>query len=267
MEVSKALFISQEINPYLSPSTMSMLCRNVPAGMQEHGMEVRTFMPKYGCINERRNGLHEVIRLSGLNIVIDDTDHPLIIKVATLQPSRLQVYFIDNDDFFHHHASTSLEIDTHKEDNDERMMFFATGVVETVRKLRWIPGIIHCSGWITALCPVLIKCKYNDDPAFKNSKIIYSLFGNPFEGSLDSRMPEKLGMCGIEEKQITALLQGDIDFMAINKMAIDHADAIVQATEDVDAALIEYAKATGKPFLSYPGIDNVNAYADFYAQL
>lgn len=264
MEKPKALFISQEIHPYLSPSVMSTLCRTLPQGIQEKGMEVRTFMPKYGCINERRNQLHEVIRLSGMNLIIDDTDHPLIIKVATLQPSRMQVYFIDNDDYFHHHASTDLEIVTYPDDNDERAIFFARGVVETVRKLRWYPSIIHCSGWITALNPVYIKSIFHDDPAFKNAKVIYSLFGDSFSGKLDARMPEKLMADGVPQENIKAITGGDIDFLAVSRMAIDNADAIVQATDDVDPALLEYARSSGKPFLPFPGLENAAAYDEFY---
>ncbi len=270
MNFNKALYISQEISPYLNPSVMSTLCRAVPQGLQERGVEVRTFMPKYGCINERRNQLHEVIRLSGMNIIIDDTDHPLIIKVATLQPSRMQVYFIDNDDYFHHSSSAvnpELEIDKDPAENDERIIFFARGVVETVRKLRWFPGIIHCSGWVTALNPLYIKAKYADDPAFKNAKIIFSLFGKGFEGTLDSRFAEKIGMDGIDASCIESILGSDVDHIALNKLAIDHSDAIIAATDDVPTELIEYAKAAGKPFLPFPGLDNAPAYADFYNSL
>lgn len=268
MEVNKALFISQEINPYLPSNVMSTLNRVVPQGLQEKGIEVRTFMPKFGCINERRNQLHEVIRLSGMNIIIDDTDHPLIIKVATLQPTRMQVYFIDNDDYFPHHSASVQDTLSQTADNDERVIFFALGVIETVRKLRWYPSIIQCSGWVTALNPLYIKHKYQDDPAFKNAKVVYSLFGDKFDGCLDARMTEKLIMDKIPESAITALTNGDIDAYALNCLAIDNADAVVQATEDVDPRLIEYAKASGKPFLPFPGLDdNAQAYYDFYKSL
>lgn len=267
MEVNKALYISQEINPYVESTTMSDLCRTVPQGMQERGIEVRTFMPKYGCINERRNQLHEVIRLSGMNIDIDDTDHPLLIKVATLQPTRMQVYFIDNDDFFPAHSNSPQQTLSLIDDNDERTIFFALGVVETVRKLRWYPAIIQCSGWVTALNPLYIKVKYPDDPAFKNAKLVYSLFGDAFEGNLDPRMVEKLVMDGFTNEQVSALCKGDIDAYALNCLAIDYSDAIVQATDDVDPRLIEYAKASGKPFLPYPGLDNAEAYHQFYLSL
>ena len=165
------------------------VCQKLPHKVQEHGIEVRTFMPKYGCINERRNQLHEVIRLSGMNLVIDDTDHPLIIKVATLQASRMQVYFIDNEDFFQHHAVSDLEIKVTPEDNDERMMFFVRGVMETVKKLRWEPFVVHCSGWVTALAPMYMKKLYADDPTIGPAKIVYSIFDDSFEGTLDPRWP------------------------------------------------------------------------------
>ena len=267
MELDKALYISQEINPYLSPSTLAVMTRKIATGMQERGVEVRTFMPKYGCINERRNQLHEVIRLSGLNISIDDTDHPLIIKVATLQPTRLQVYFIDNDDYFHTHASSDLETATHPEDNDERSIFFSLGVVETVKKLRWFPSVIHCAGWITALCPMLIKTKYAEDPAFDKAKIAFSLLNDKFDGELDSRLAEKLAMIGIPAEAIKTLTDGKPDYVTLNKLAIDHCDAIVQSTAEVDPEVLAYAKASGKPMLDFPGEDNAAAYADFYASL
>ena len=164
MDVNKVLYISQEIAPYLPETPMALLGRDLPQGILETGAEVRTFMPKYGSINERRNQLHEVIRLSGMNLIIDDTDHPLIIKVATLQPSRMQVYFIYNDDYFAHNLTKELETVSSPADNDERSIFFVRGVIETVRKLRWDPNIIHCNGWITALAPLYIRQNYNDDP-------------------------------------------------------------------------------------------------------
>lgn len=264
MSLKKVLYISQEITPYLKPSVMSALGQAVPQCMIEKGLEVRTFMPRYACINERRNQLHEVIRLSGLNIAIDDNDHPLIIKVATLQPSRMQVYFIDNDDYFLRQRAEDLEINTLPEENDERCIFFVRGVIETVRKLRWESGIIHCSGWISALAPLYIRQNFADDPSFAGAKIVYSLFGGGFSGSLNPRFREKLKLDGFSDDAIDALGSEPVDFISLNKLAIDHADAIIQATDDVDPKLIEYAKATGKPFMPYPGPDN---YADAYYNL
>jgi starch synthase len=203
-----------------------------------------------------------------MNIVIDDTDHPLIIKVATLLPTRMQVYFIDNDDYFERHGSEGLETQTHFEENDERTMFFVRGTVETVKKLRWEPSIVHCTGWIAALAPLYLKRIYRDDPSFRGSKIVYSLFNDSFEGNFDPRMVEKLILDGFEEADLKALLDGPVDYKKLNKIAIDYADAIVQSVADADPELVEYARNSGKPFMEYPGDDlNVDAYLDFYSTL
>lgn len=268
MGKKKILYISQEITPYLKPSELGKLCQNLPHKVQEHGIEVRTFMPKYGCINERRNQLHEVIRLSGMNLVIDDTDHPLIIKVATLQSSRMQVYFIDNDDYFQHHAVTDLEIRETPDDNDERMMFFVRGVMETVKKLRWEPVVVHCSGWVTALAPIYMKKLYADDPTIGPAKIVYSLFDDKFDGTLDARFVEKLKQEGFSDEELAPLGDSPVDIIALNKLAIKYADGIIQASGNIPAELIEYAKSLGKPFLPYEGEEiNAKAVVDFYESL
>ena len=254
MQINKALFLSQEITPYLPETTMSVLGRNVPQSLQEKGIEVRTFMPKYGKINERRNQLHEVIRLSGLNIVIDDTDHPLIIKVATLLPSRMQVYFIDNDDYFMHRQSAAgLEIYTSPDDNDERIMFFARGVIETVKKLRWVPSMVHCSGWATALAPLYIRRMYADDPTLRDSKIIYSMFADSVPAPLSANIIAKMKMDGFTDEDIEILGQSAaIDDVALGKLAIKYSDAIIQSVPDVNPELLEYARQSGKPLLEFP---------------
>ena len=271
MDVKKVLYISQEIDPYLPSTPMGVFGRELTQGLQEKGAEVRTFMPKFGAINERRNQLHEVIRLSGLNISIDDTDHPLIIKVATLQPTRLQVYFIDNDDYFFHHVSGQpLEVDSDAANNDERSIFFVRGVVETVKKLRWDPEIVHCTGWITAMVPFYLKDFYGDDPTFRTSKVVYSLYNQPFEGELDGRLVEKLTQQGFTAKQLKefADAEGHIDYIKLNKIAIDFADAVVDSTAGTPAELVEYAKASGKPFLPYEQAkEGPAAYYEFYKTL
>ncbi|MDE7153659.1 MAG: glycogen/starch synthase [Muribaculaceae bacterium] len=269
MSKQKILFISQKITPYLPKDNLATLGQKLPQAIQEHGYEVRTFMPKYGIINERRNQLHEVIRLSGMNIVIDDTDHPLIIKVATLQPSRMQVYFIDNDDYFDQHGIDGLETDLSPDDNDERSIFFIRGVMETVKKLRWEPAIINCLGWITALAPLYIKTRFTDDPAFRSAKVIYSLYDNPLPCDFNSRFIEKLIMDGFTPDQIKSLMtpEGVVDNLAINKIAIDYADAIVESSENIDPRIIDYAEQSGKPFLRFPGDDALHEYATFYSSL
>ncbi len=245
----KVLYISQEVTPYLPDTHLGHLCRYIPHRVQEEGLEVRTFMPKYGCINERRNQLHEVIRLSGINIPVDDNDHPLIIKVATLQSSRMQVYFIDNDDYFRHHAVRDLEIRETPEENDERLIFFSRGVMETAKKLRWEPAFVHCSGWVTALAPLYMKRTYANDPTFGRAKVVFSIFNDAFEGPLDARLQEKLRMDGFSDKDIATLGTEPAGWMALNKVAIDYADGLVIAADDVPAELVEYAKASGKPVI------------------
>lgn len=264
----KILYISQEIAPYLRETPMSLLGRNLPSMVQEHGFEARAFMPKYGCINERRNQLHEVIRLSGINLVIDDTDHPLIIKVATLQPAKMQVYFIDSDDYFQDHAVTDLEIRETPADNDERIIFFTSGTMETVKKLRWEPAMIHCSGWATALVPLYLKKIYNDDPTVGGSPVVYSLFDDSFEGTLDPRFKDKLRFDGFTDEDLATLGDGPVDAITLNKLAIDYADGIIQASESIPQELLDYAAAVGKPFLPYQGeLTDATSVVDFYRSL
>ncbi len=268
MRNKKILYISQEITPYLKASHLGSTCQMIPHKVQENGFEVRTFMPKYGCINERRNQLHEVIRLSGMNLQVDDTDHPLIIKVATLQASRMQVYFIDNDEYFQHHAVKDLEIRETPEENDERLIFFVRGVMETVKKLRWEPAVMHCSGWVTSLSPMYIKKTYADDPTIGPSKIVYSIFDDTFEGTLDPRFVEKLKMDGFTDEDIEPLGNGPVDCIALHKLAIKYADGVIQALPEVPAELLEYAESLGKPFLPYAGEEiDAPAIVEFYKNL
>ena len=191
-----------------------------------------------------------------------------IIKVATLLPSRMQVYFIDNDDYFQPLPEKGLETDLLPADNDERIMFFTMGVAETVKKLRWQPAVIHCSGWVSALTPLYLRRRYSDDPIFRDSKIVYALQPEKFEGTLDPRFAEKLRMSDFSEEDIAALGSDPVDFATLNRLAIDYADAVIQVTGDVDPVLVEYAKASGKPFLAYEGEeDRVDRYTEFYRSL
>lgn len=268
MDNNKILYIAQEISPYLPQSPLADISRILPQAILEKGYEVRSFMPKYGNINERRNQLHEVIRLSGMNIIIDDTDHQLIIKVATLQPSRMQVYFIDNDDYFQHHAVKDIEIRQTPEDNDERIMFYVRGVIETVKKLRWEPAIIQNVGWITALAPLYLKKIYESDPSFRSSRIVYSLVNDPFEGTLDPRFLEKLLMDGFIKEDLAEIADGPVDYLALNRLAMRYSDGIVQLMPDVNPELVDYAKSLGIPFLEYRDEENLaQNYLDFYNNL
>jgi starch synthase len=192
MEKKKILFVSQEITPYLPETEMSVIGRYLPQGIQEKKKEIRAFMPRYGSINERRNMLHEVIRLSGMNLIIDDTDHSLVIKVASIQSARMQVYFIDNEDFFQRKGIVTDENGNFFEDNDERAIFFARGVLETVKKLRWSPDLVHCHGWITSLVPLYLKNAFKEDPLFAKSKVVYSVYNDGFPGSFPKNFAKKI---------------------------------------------------------------------------
>lgn len=267
MEIKKALFISQELSPYLPSSPHADNARIAAQGVLESGVEVRTFMPKYGMINERRNQLHEVIRLSGLNIVIDDNDHPLVIKVATLQPSRMQVYFIDNEDYFGNGKPGELEIHAMPADNDERIMFFVRGVIETVKKLRWVPQLVQCTGWITALAPLYMRDVYGDDPTVRDAKIVYVMQDDEFEGTLNPRFIEKLKLDGLSNEFFAKIEDEVIDYRTLTRMAIDNADAIIVASDNIDSALVEYARNSGKPVLERAPENIKDAYLEFYKTL
>ncbi len=266
MEKNKVLFISQEITPYLPETPMSVICRNLPQGIQERGKEIRTFMPRFGNINERRNQLHEVIRLSGMNLIINDTDHPLIIKVASIQAARMQVYFIDNEDYFSRKETVCDEDGQDFPDNDERIVFFARGVLETTKKLRWAPDIVHCHGWFTALAPLLIKKTLNEDPYFSNTKVVYSVFDSPFKSDLNKELKNKINLDGISGEDLEILESPS--YLNLSKQAIKFSDGIIQGSETIDPELDKYIKDSGKPFLGFqPEESYIDAYNDFYDKL
>ena len=267
VKASKVLYITQEITPYVPETEISLTSRHLPQAIQESGREIRIFSPKWGNINERRNQLHEVIRLSGMNLIIDDTDHQLIIKVASIQPARMQVYFIDNDDYFQGRKQLVDKEGEEYEDNDARSIFFARGVLETVKKLRWCPDIVHCHGWLTALIPLYIKKAYKDEPSFRNSKVVYSLYDDAFQRPFHADYPSKLTLKGITKKDLAGLKK-TIDYQAVQRLAIDHADGFVQQSPEIDANVLAYATQSGKPFLGYhPLEESYEPCNEFYDSL
>jgi starch synthase len=266
MENKRILFISQEITPYLPESEMSEISRYLPQGVQERGREIRTFMPRYGCVNERRNQLHEVIRLSGMNLVINEADHPLIIKVASIQAARMQVYFIDNEDYFHRKCVLFDPENHFFEDNDERAIFFARGVLETVIKLRWAPDIIHCHGWLTALVPLYIKKYYYDDPIFTKAKVVYSIYQDDFPGSLNKNFKKKLLLKGIGAGDVKIL--EDPSYLNISKLALTFSDAIIQGSQMINPDIRKFAEETGKKFLPFQSKETyIDSYNTFYDEI
>jgi starch synthase len=266
MEKKKILYISQEITPYLPESEMSEIGRYLPQGVQERGREIRTFMPRYGCVNERRNQLHEVIRLSGMNLVINDTDHPLIIKVASIQAARMQVYFIDNEDYFQRKFIFTDENGIEFKDNDERAIFFARGVLETVIKLRWAPDIIHCHGWLTALVPLYIKKYYFDDPLFVHSKVIYSVYDDDFKNPLNKNFSEKILIDGITHRDV-AILENPT-YVNLIKLAINYSDGIIKGTRIINPEIEKHIADSGKMFLDHqPNEVFIDAYNEYYEKV
>ncbi|RRD76628.1 glycogen synthase [Alloprevotella sp. OH1205_COT-284] len=263
MKAKKILFITQEINPYVPESQMSDIGRKLPQTIQEKGFEIRTFMPRWGNINERRNQLHEVIRLSGMNIIIDETDHPLIIKVASIQAARMQVYFIDNDDYFHKRTMLTDEEGTEYADNAERAIFYARGVLETVKKLRWSPDIIHCHGWMSSVVPLYLKTVYKDEPAFNNAKVVFSAYDEMPTLS----PPENFTDClNFRDANTEVFDKTNIDFSSPNslgQLAVHFADGFVQVGQPT--TLGDYAKECDIP-LWQPTADEIDAdqYAAFY---
>ncbi len=263
MEKKRILFISQEITPYLPENQISKIGRELPQGIQERGKEIRVFMPKFGNINERRNQLHEVIRLSGMNLIINDADHPLIIKVASIQAAKMQVYFIDNEEFFQRKAVFHDEEGNEFKDNDERAIFFARGVIETIKKLRWAPDIIHCQGWLTNLVPMYIKKSYQNDPLFQDAKIVFSVYNDELKNPLNADYKNKAIYKGLEDGDLKHL--DNPTFVNLHKHAIQYSDAVIYGSETINPEIQSFVSETKVPTLEYHPEDTyMDAYSKFY---
>jgi starch synthase len=266
MEKAKVLFVAQEIMPYLKDSHMGDIGRHLPQGIQEKGKEIRTFMPRYGNINERRNQLHEVIRLSGMNLIIDDTDHPLIIKVASIQQARMQIYFIDNEDYFQRKFMLTDKNNKFFKDNDERAIFYSRGVLETVKKLGWGPDVVHCHGWITSLVPLNIKRAYKDNPLFTDTKVIYSIYDDDFPDMLNKDFANKIKMEGISTKDLKHYKNAN--YVSMIKAAVDFSDGIIFGSPEINPELKKYVIESGKPHLEFQPMDKyIDAYSVFYDEI
>jgi len=263
MEDKRILYVSSEVVPYLSENEVSTMSYDVPKMINDQGGQIRIFMPRYGNINERRHQLHEVIRLSGMNLVVNDLDMPLIIKVASIPRERIQVYFIDNDDYFKRKATFSDEDGVLFSDNDERAIFFAKGVVETVKKLNWVPDIIHVHGWMASLLPVYMKYFYKDEALFANTKIVTSVYSQSFEGNLDIELKKKVCFDGIPNE---VLIDLEIPtYENIIKTSISHSDAVIIASELISPSLTKFIESSQIPFLPFAAKDKfAEAYTEFY---
>lgn len=268
MAHKKVLYITQEVFPYLDETPISYTSRHLPQAIHDKGKEIRTFMPKYGNINERRNQLHEVIRLSGMNLIINDTDYSLIIKVASIQAARMQVYFIDNEDYFQNKGQFSAPDGTEYHDNDERSIFFIRGVIETVKKLRCIPDIIHCHGWFTALTPMIIKRAYADDPCFAHSKIITSIYDEAFSTPLSDGLADKMRFEDCTDEDVASLrARGTMDYVNLMKLAVDYSDGVIFGTPSINEEVKDYIVETRTKLLApsanfQESIPQINAFYD-----
>ena len=265
MAKTKLLIVTHEMSPFLELTKISEITRQLPQAMQEKGFEIRILMPRFGNINERRNRLHEVIRLSGMNIIIDDNDNPLIIKVASIPSARMQVYFLDNEDYFQRKYIFRDKENKFYADNDERTIFFCKGALETVKKLGWAPDVVHCHGWMTSLVPAYIKTTYKNDPTFKNTKVVYSIYENCFTEKLNADLHKKAVMQGMTEEDTKAFINADCNSLHIG--AITHSDAVVIADEKVDNDVLKFVKDSNKPTLAFNLTENYENYFSFYEEI
>lgn len=267
MAKTKILFITHEMSPFLEISKIAKITRQLPQAMQEKGFEIRILMPRFGNINERRNRLHEVIRLSGMNIVINDNDNPLIIKVASLPTARMQVYFLDNEEYFQRKSIFRDTKEKFHDDNDERMVFFCKGAIETVKKLGWMPDVVHCFGWMSSLVPMYLKTSYKEDPMFKNTKVVYSVYENCFSETLHKDLKTKALMPEMDANDTALLKDGTCSSLHIN--AINYSDAVIKADENIDNAVMKFlSKQSDKNIVENFNHDEIDfdTFVQFYEE-
>lgn len=260
------LFVAQEVAPYLPAEEISTLGKEVATGIHKLGYEVRTFTPRWGTINERRNQLHEVIRLSGLNITIDDNDHPLLLKVASLHPTRTQVYFIDNDDYFQKLDSDEDAVGSNRPDNDERIIFFTRATIETAKKLQWDPAVIHSQGWMASMTPVYLR-QLKDTEHFEGSKVVYTVLPGEISSTIDSGFFRRLKEEGVKEDYLARYENMTLNTNLLHRMAIDNSNGVIFMTDEPDPELLEAIQENGIPYMTKEQAATLEAYINFYDKL
>lgn len=264
MKDKRVLYVSSEVIPYLPETEISSMSFDAARMVNNHGGQIRIFMPRFGNINERRHQLHEVIRLSGMNLVINDLDMPLIIKVASIPKERMQVYFIDNEDYFKRKATLTDEEGNLFPDNDERAIFFAKGVIETIKKLNWSPDIIHVNGWLASMLPLYLRNYYGNEPLFNKAKIVTAVYNQDFEGTLDKDMHKKVLFDGMEDEQVKHLKKAN--YVNLIKTSVENSDAAIIAGDNIPEELKKFLDKLDKPVLGYKNREEFGqAYLDFYA--
>lgn len=252
MNHKKILFLTQEMTPFLPSTALADFSKNIPEALQAAGLDLRVFAPRFGIINERRNQLHDVIRLSGINIVVNDTDHPLLVKVASLPGSHLQVYFVDNDEYFKHKSKFTPST-KYPSTNLERSLFFVRGALEAINKLRWIPDIIYCAGWFSAFAPLYLRTYYEDSPCLSNAKIIYATANEEDTGELGKNFHEMMAFDNIPEETLNPLYDA-VTPENLRKLGIRHADGVcfVGNSRDELKEYADYAETLSKPMIVLP---------------
>lgn len=260
----RILYVATEINPFLQTTEVADFVRKLPQAMQERGMEIRILVPRFGLINERKNRLHEVVRLSGINISVGEEEKPLVIKVASIPNAKLQVYFIDNEDYFHRKSVFHDKDDKFYDDNDERAIFFCKGVLETVKKLGWAPDIVHCNDWMTGLIPLYLKTTYKNDPLYQNTKSVFTVYNNRFSHKFNNDLVNKAKMLDIDDSMLNNLKSADYDGFV--KVGIEYADAVIKAKEDI--AHLDELLENGKKVDTIEESENfTDSYYNLYNQL
>lgn len=265
MSKKKVLIITQEMEPYTAISELSKIARALPQFIQENGMEIRILMPKFGTINERRHRLHEVVRLSGMNIIVDEDDYPLVIKVASLPKARMQVYFLDNEDFFKRKSVFTNEKGEAFEDNPDRMIFFCKGVLETVRKFGWPPDVIHCLGWMTSLIPCYIKTAYENEPLFQDSKVVYSAFGDPIGNNFGDKFIEKASINNLGAEKLATFTDGETAQLHVGAAA--YSDGVIFGSEEIKSEITTKIEGFEIPTVDHNEEEGLSAYIDLYKEL
>jgi starch synthase len=267
-EKKRILYIATEMSPYLELTEFAEVINKLAIKSNESGLEVRCIMPRFGVINERRHRLHEVVRLSGINVQVDSDDYPLQIKVASLPNARLQVYFLENEDFFKRKQIFHDESEKWFDDNVLRTIFFCRGALETVKKFGWPPDIIHCSGWMTSLIPAFIKTAYKKEPVFSNTKLVYTIGANTFDEKLNEDFLTKALINGnIKEKELESFKE--LTNTGLFRGGATYADAITFGSDIIDKKLVaEFSAVKGKKVVPFLGWDSdLTEYLDLYNEL
>jgi starch synthase len=261
----KILYVTAEIDPFLKITDAADLIRLLPQKLQEKGHEIRILMPKFGVINERRNRLHEVVRLSGINIRVGNEEKPLTIKVASIPNAKLQVYFLDNEDYFQRKSVlTEPGSDKFYADNDERAIFFCKGVIETVKKLGWAPDIIHCHDWMTSFIPLYLKTHYKDDPMFKHTKVVFTLYDNAFTSLLAKDFMKKTNIDSMKPVNKTGFQENS--YVGICKGGIELADVVTKGHAKIDKTLEKFLESS-KTKNTFFDSEDIDTYTENYQKL